>query len=224
MVLGLYYITKLRNGDKGEGLKFYGPEEAFIAYNEARVTLHAKIHCLVSDVDKDGNPIRHMIETSIGRIMVNEFVPKEAGYINEILTKKSLRDIIGEVIKVCGVTRTAAFLDDIKHLGYTMAFKGGLSFNLEDVIIPAEKDELVQKGYEEVEQIMNNYNMGFITNNERYNQIIDTWTHVNSDLSNILMKRLYSENQGFNSVYIMMHSVVRRSEARRVGREGMLEG
>ena len=212
MVLGLYYITKLRTGDKGEGLKFYGPEEAFIAYNEGRVTIHARIHCLVSDVDKDGNIIERMVETSVGRIMVNEFVPKEVGYLNEILTKKSLRDIIGDVIKVCGVTRTAMFLDDIKHLGYTMAFKGGLSFNLEDVIIPPEKDELVQKGYDEVEQIMNNYNMGFITNNERYNQIIDTWTHVNSDLSNILMKRLESENQGFNSVYMMMHSGARGSK------------
>ena len=212
MVLGLYYITKLRTGDKGEGLKFYGPEEAFIAFNEGRVTIHARIHCLVADIDKEGNQITRMIETSVGRIMVNEFVPKEVGYLNEILTKKSLRDIIGDVIKVCGVTRTAEFLDDIKHLGYTMAFKGGLSFNLEDVIIPPEKDELVQKGYDEVEQILNNYNMGFITNNERYNQIIDTWTHVNADLSNILMKRLETENQGFNSVYMMMHSGARGSK------------
>ncbi len=212
MVLGLYYISKLRTGDMGEGLTFYGPEEAFIAYNEGRVTLHARIKAVVEDVDDKGNPIKHMIETSVGRIMVNEYVPKEAGYLNEVLTKKSLRDIIGEVIKVCGVTRTAEFLDDIKHLGYTMAFKGGLSFNLEDVIIPAEKDELVQKGYDEVEQIMNNYNMGFITNNERYNQIIDTWTHVNANLSNILMKQLETENQGFNSVYMMMHSGARGSK------------
>ena len=144
--------------------------------------------------------------------MVNELVPKEVGFLTEGLTKKSLRYIIGAVIKVCGVTRTAEFLDDIKHLGYTMAFKGGLSFNLEDVIIPPEKEELVQKGYEEVEQILNNYNMGFITNNERYNQIIDTWTHVNSNLSNILVKRLENENQGFNSVYMMMHSGARGSK------------
>ncbi|MEG1616439.1 MAG: DNA-directed RNA polymerase subunit beta' [Bacteroidales bacterium] len=212
MVLGLYYITKLRTGDMGEGLTFYGPEEAFIAYNEGKVTLHAHIKVMDDDLDENGNIVKKMIETSVGRIMVNQFVPKEVGFINEVLTKKSLRDIIGEVIKVCGVTRTAEFLDDIKHLGYTMAFKGGLSFNLEDVIIPEEKDELVKKGYEEVEQIMNNYNMGFITNNERYNQIIDTWTHVNSNLSNILMKRLESENQGFNSVYMMMHSGARGSK------------
>ncbi|MEG1905373.1 MAG: DNA-directed RNA polymerase subunit beta', partial [Bacteroidales bacterium] len=212
MVLGLYYITKLRTGDMGEGLTFYGPEEAFIAYNEGKVTLHARIKVMDDDLDENGNIVKKMIETSVGRIMVNQFVPKEVGFINEVLTKKSLRDIIGDVIKVCGVTRTAEFLDDIKHLGYTMAFKGGLSFNLEDVIIPAEKDELVQKGYDEVEQIMNNYNMGFITNNERYNQIIDTWTHVNSNLSNILMKKLESENQGFNSVYMMMHSGARGSK------------
>ena len=212
MVLGLYYITKLRTGDMGEGLTFYGPEEAFIAYNEGKVTLHARIKVMDDDLDENGNIVKKMIETSVGRIMVNQFVPKEVGFINEVLTKKSLRDIIGDVIKVCGVTRTAEFLDDIKHLGYTMAFKGGLSFNLEDVIIPEEKDELVQKGYEEVEQILNNYNMGFITNNERYNQIIDIWTHVNSNLSNILMKRLESENQGFNSVYMMMHSGARGSK------------
>ena len=212
MVLGLYYITKLRTGDMGEGLTFYAPEEAFIAYNEGKVTLHARVKVLTQDLDENGNLVTKMVETSVGRIMVNEFVPKEVGFLNEVLTKKSLRDIIGDVIKVCGVTRTAEFLDDIKHLGYTMAFKGGLSFNLEDVIIPPEKEELVQKGYEEVEQILNNYNMGFITNNERYNQIIDTWTHVNSNLSNILMKRLENENQGFNSVYMMMHSGARGSK------------
>jgi DNA-directed RNA polymerase subunit beta' len=212
MVLGLYYITKLRTGDKGEGLTFYGPEEAFIAYNEGKVTLHARIKALLDDLDENGNIVKKMIDTSVGRIMVNEYVPKEVGFLNEVLTKKSLRDIIGDVIKACGVTRTAEFLDDIKNLGYTMAFKGGLSFNLEDVIIPEEKDELVQKGYEEVEQIMNNYNMGFITNNERYNQIIDIWTHVNSNLSNILMKKLENENQGFNSVYMMMHSGARGSK------------
>ena len=212
MVLGLYYITKLRTGDKGEGLTFYGPEEAFIAYNEGKVTLHARIKAIVDDLDENGNIVKKMIDTSVGRIMVNQYVPKEVGFLNEVLTKKSLRDVIGEVIKRCGVTRTANFLDDVKNLGYTMAFRGGLSFNLEDVIIPDEKEELVKKGYEEVEQIKNNYNMGFITNNERYNQIIDTWTHVNSDLSNILMKRLESENQGFNSVYMMMHSGARGSK------------
>ncbi|MCP9611650.1 DNA-directed RNA polymerase subunit beta' [Coprobacter tertius] len=212
MVLGLYYITKLRPGSKGEGLVFYGPEEAEIAYNEGKVTLHSKVKVMVDDLDEEGNPIQLLRETSVGRVLVNQLVPKEVGYINEILSKKSLRDIIGKVIKVCGVTRAAQFLDDIKNLGYYMAFKGGLSFNLADVIIPPEKEELVNEGYAEVEQILNNYNMGFITYNERYNQIIDTWTHVNSKLSNILMKQLSSDNQGFNSVYMMLDSGARGSK------------
>ncbi|MDR1738385.1 MAG: DNA-directed RNA polymerase subunit beta' [Candidatus Symbiothrix sp.] len=212
MVLGLFYITKLRKGAKGEGLSFYGPEEAIIAYNEGKVDIHAPVKVYVDDVDKDGKPINHQIETSVGRVMVNEFVPKEAGFINEILSKKSLRDIIGMVIKTCGVARTAQFLDDIKNLGYTMAFKGGLSFNLEDIIIPEEKEELVKEGYDEVEKIVENYNMGFITYNERYNQIIDTWTHVNSRLSDILMKQLSNDDQGFNSVYMMLDSGARGSK------------
>jgi DNA-directed RNA polymerase subunit beta' len=212
MVLGLFYITKLRKGAKGTDLKFYGSEEAIIAYNERKVDIHAPIKIYVDDVDKDGNPINHIIETSIGRVMVNEFVPKEVGYINEELSKKSLRDIIGKVIKICGVARTAQFLDDIKNLGYTMAFKGGLSFNLEDIIIPKEKETLVQEGYDEVEQILNNYNMGIITYNERYNQIIDTWTHVNSRLSDILMKQLREDDQGFNSVFMMLESGARGSK------------
>ena len=212
MVLGLYYITKLRPGAKGEGLVFYGPEEAEIAYNEGRVTLHAPVKVRVQDLDENGNLVEILHETSVGRILVNEFVPKEVGYINEILTKKSLRNIIGNVIKVCGVIRAAQFLDDIKNLGYKMAFKGGLSFNLADVIIPAEKEALVNEGYANVEQIMANYNMGFITYNERYNQIIDTWTHVNSKLSDILMKQLSSDNQGFNSVFMMLDSGARGSK------------
>ena len=212
MVLGLYYITKLRPGVKGEGLVFYGPEEAEIAYNEGRVTLHAPVKVRVQDLDENGNLVEVLRETSVGRILVNEFVPKEVGYINEILTKKSLRNIIGNVIKVCGVIRAAQFLDDIKNLGYKMAFKGGLSFNLADVIIPAEKEALVNEGYANVEQIMANYNMGFITYNERYNQIIDTWTHVNSKLSDILMKQLSSDNQGFNSVFMMLDSGARGSK------------
>ena len=212
MVLGLYYITKLRKGTQGEGLTFYGPEEATIAYNEKKLDIHAPIHVYVEDLDANGNLVKTMVETSVGRLMVNEFVPKEIGYVNEVLGKKSLRDIIGRVIKACGVARTAQFLDDIKNLGYYMAFKGGLSFNLADVLIPAEKDALVQKGYEEVEQIMANYNMGFITNNERYNQIIDTWTHVNSNLSNILIKQLTADNDGFNSIYMMMDSGARGSK------------
>ena len=213
MVLGLYYITKLRPGSLGEGLKFYGPEEAEIAYNEGKVSLHAPVSVVVKDVDKDGNIIELMVEnTSVGRVLVNQYVPQEIGYVNEILSKKSLRDIIGKVIKVCGVTRSAQFLDDIKNLGYYMAFKGGLSFNLGDVLVPPEKETLVAEGNAEVEQIMNNYNMGFITYNERYNQIIDTWTHVNSRLSDILMKQLSADNQGFNSVFMMLDSGARGSK------------
>ncbi len=212
MVLGLYYITKPRQGAKGEGLIFYSAEEAEIAYNEKKVALHAWIKVRIYDVNEKGEPVQKIIETTVGRILFNKCVPAEVGYINELLSKKSLRDIIGNVIEVCGVSRTAQFLDDIKDLGYSMAFKGGLSFNLNDVIIPAEKEELVKEGNAEVEEIMNLYNMGFITNNERYNQIIDTWTHVNSKLSNILMKQLASDNQGFNSVYMMLDSGARGSK------------
>ena len=212
MVLGLYYITKLRTGAKGEGLTFYGPEEALIAYNEGKVDIHAPVKVIVKDVDENGNIIDVMRETSVGRVIVNEIVPPEAGYINTIISKKSLRDIISDVIKVCGVAKAADFLDGIKNLGYQMAFKGGLSFNLGDIIIPKEKEVLVQKGYDEVEQVINNYNMGFITNNERYNQVIDIWTHVNSELSNILMKTISSDDQGFNSVYMMLDSGARGSK------------
>ncbi len=213
MVLGLYYITKLRRGDKGEGLVFYGPEEAEIAYNEGKVTLHAVVSVIVDDIDADGNPVKVLKEeTSVGRILFNEFVPKEIGYVNEIISKKSLRTIISKVIKSCGVPRSAKFLDDIKNLGYQMAFKGGLSFNLGDVLIPAEKEQLVKEGYAQVEEVMANYSMGFITNTERYNQIIDIWTHVNSNLTDILMKQLSSDNQGFNSVYMMLDSGARGSK------------
>ena len=213
MVLGLYYITKLRKGAKGEGLTFYGPEEALIAYNEGKCDIHAPVSVIVKDVDENGNIVDKMMhDTSVGRVIVNEIVPAEAGYINTIISKKSLRDIISHVIKVCGVAKAADFLDGIKNLGYYMAFKGGLSFNLGDIIIPEEKEALVQKGYDEVEQVINNYNMGFITNNERYNQVIDIWTHVNSELSNILMKTISSDDQGFNSVYMMLDSGARGSK------------
>jgi len=213
MVLGLYYITKLRKGDKGEGYKFYGPEEAEIAYNEGRVTLHAPVSVVVDDIDENGNPIKHMVSnTSVGRVLVNQYVPKEIGYVNEILSKKSLRSIISRVIKKCGIPRSAQFLDDIKNLGYRMAFQGGLSFNLGDVIIPAEKEAIVQEGYEQVEEVMNNYAMGFITNNERYNQIIDIWTHVNTKLTSVLMKQMTEANQGFNSVFMMLDSGARGSK------------
>ena len=212
MVLGLYYITKPRKGAMGDGLKFYGVEEALIAYNEKKVALHAPISVIVKDLNEKGELEDKMIETTVGRLIFNQNVPDEVGFVNTLVTKKSLRDIIGDVIKVCGVARTAQFLDDIKDLGYYMAFRGCLSFNLENVIIPKEKEELVEQGYKEVEEVMNNYNMGFITYNERYNQIIDIWTHVNSNLSNILMKTISSDDQGFNSVYMMLDSGARGSK------------
>jgi len=212
MVLGLYYITKLRKGAKGEGLKFYGPEEAIIAYNEGKVDIHAPVQVLVNDLDENGNIVKMMRETSVGRVIVNELVPDEVGYLNTIISKKSLRDIISDVIKTVGVDRACEFLDGIKNLGYKMAYQGGLSFNLGDIIIPKEKEELIKRGNEEIEQIMMNYNMGFITDNERYNQVIDTWTHVNNDLSNILMKTISSDDQGFNSVFMMLDSGARGSK------------
>ena len=213
MVLGLYYITKLRKGDKGEGTVFYGPEEAQIAYNEGKVTLHAPVTVMVDDIDGEGNPVRHLVkDTSVGRVLVNQFVPKEIGYVNEILSKKSLRNIISRVIKKCGIPRSAQFLDDIKNLGYKMAFQGGLSFNLGDVIIPAEKEEIVADGYKQVQEVMDNYSMGFITNTERYNQIIDIWTHVNSRLTDVLMKQMTEAQQGFNSVFMMLDSGARGSK------------
>ena len=212
MVLGLYYITKSRKDAKGTGLTFYGPEEAIIAYNEKAVDLHSVIKVMYPILQDDGTDKYELIETTVGRVIFNQVVPKEVGYINELLTKKSLRDIIGRVMKKTGTAKTAKFLDDIKEMGYTMAFRGGLSFNLDDVIIPEAKAELVQDGYNEVEEVMNNYNMGFITNNERYNQIIDIWTHTNAKLTQILMKQLSSDNSGFNSVYMMLDSGARGSK------------
>ena len=213
MVLGLYYITKLRANDKGEGLVFYGPEEAEIAYNEGKCSMHAIISVIVDDVDENGNHVKRMVkDTSVGRILFNQYVPDEIGYVNKLISKKSLRDIIGVVIKKCGVGRSAQFLDDIQNLGYYMAFRGGLSFNLGDVLVPPEKEQFVQEGYEQVEEVVNNYNMGFITNNERYNQIIDIWTHVNSRLTDTLMKEISTANQGFNPIYMMLDSGARGSK------------
>ncbi len=216
MVLGLYYITKSRKSTKekpvkGEGLVFYSPEEAEIAYNEKEVELHAHIKIKV-DVLEDGKIVNKLIETSLGRVLFNQHVPEGIGFINELLTKKALRDIIGSILKIKGTAATAKFLDDIKHLGYQMAFKGGLSFNLDDVIIPKEKVTLVKEGYAQVDEVLNNYNMGFITNNERYNQIIDIWTHTNARLTQTLMNQLSSDNQGFNSVYMMLDSGARGSK------------
>jgi DNA-directed RNA polymerase subunit beta' len=216
MVLGLYYMTKPRKSTPehpvlGEGQIFYSPEEVIIAYNEAKVALHANVKVKTYDVI-DGEVTLTMIESTVGRIIFNENVPRKAGFINELLTKKSLREIISHVLKTCGTAATADFLDDIKSLGFRMAFYGGLSFNLDDVVIPKEKDELVSDGYRQVEEVMNNYNMGFITNNERYNQIIDIWTHTNANLTRILMKKLSSDNGGFNSVYMMLDSGARGSK------------
>ncbi|MDE5888315.1 MAG: DNA-directed RNA polymerase subunit beta' [Muribaculaceae bacterium] len=213
MVLGLYYITKLRKGAMGEGTVFYGPEEAEIAYNEGRVSLHAPVTVMVDDMDENGNPVKVLKEnTSVGRILFNQFVPKEIGYVNEIISKKSLRNIITKVIKTCGVTRSAQFLDDIKNLGYKMAFRGGLSFNLGDVIIPEEKEQYVADGHAQVEEIKMNYAMGLIGEKERYQQVIDVWTHVNAKLANTLMKQMESDQQGFNSVYMMLDSGARGSK------------
>jgi DNA-directed RNA polymerase subunit beta' len=216
MVLGLYYITKGRTSTPdrkviGEGGIFYSPEEVIIAHNEGKLELHAPIKVKSYDL-KDGVPTLMMIETTCGRVLFNEHVPREVGFVNDVLTKKALRDIIGNVLKISGTARTAQFLDDIKELGYHMAFKGGLSFNLDDIIIPKEKEILVSKAEAEVKDVMMNYNMGLITNNERYNQIIDIWTHTNSRLTNTLMDQLKNDNQGFNSIYMMFDSGARGSK------------
>ncbi|MBT7749489.1 MAG: DNA-directed RNA polymerase subunit beta' [Flavobacteriales bacterium] len=212
MVLGLYYITKARQGTKeepmiGEGKVFYSPEEVIIAHNEGKLGLHSIIKVRIMDRDE-----RRIEETTCGRILFNQVVPEDAGYINEVLTKKSLRGIISRVLKTCGQAATAKFLDDIKALGFYMAFKGGLSFNLADVLVPDEKMDLLGKAQQEVDEVMMNYNMGLITNNERYNQIIDIWTHTNSKLTHVLMNRLKNDNQGFNSVYMMFDSGARGSK------------
>ncbi len=212
MVLGLYYITKMRPGAKGSGMKFYGPEEALIAYNQGRVAIHAPVNVIVEDRDENGEYIQVMRETSVGRIIANQVVPREMGYINTIISKKSLRDIITEVIKRVGVARSAEFLDGLKNLGYYMAFKGGLSFNLDDVIIPEEKAELVRKGHEKVDEILAEYNLGLITDKERYNKVIDVWTHASEELAEILINTIKYDDQGFNSVYMMLDSGARGSK------------
>lgn len=216
MVLGLYYMTKGRRSEaarpvKGEGLRFYSPEEVIIAYNEKKVELHSWVFVRLP-IEENGKLVDKMVETTVGRIIFNQVVPSEFGYINQLLTKKSLRDIIGNILKKTGTAKTAHFLDDIKDLGYTMAFRGGLSFNLGDVIVPKAKDELIEAANEEVDEVMNNYNMGFITNNERYNQIIDIWTHTNANLTRKVMEDLSKDNQGFNSVYMMLDSGARGSK------------
>ena len=211
MVLGLYYITKIRPGAKGEGLTFYGPEEALIARNEGRCDLHALVKVVVDDL-VDGQIQKRLVETSVGRVIVNGIIPDEVGFFNDVISKKTLRGLISNVIKAVGMAQACEFLDGIKNLGYRMAYVAGLSFNLGDIIIPPEKEEIVGRGRKEVEEITNNYNMGFITNKERYNQVIDAWTHVNTDLGNILMKEMTEADQGFNAVYMMLDSGARGSK------------
>lgn len=216
MVLGLYYITKGRKSEpghtmKGEGKNFYSPEEVIIAYNEKQADLHSWIKVRIP-VEENGVKVEKLIETTVGRVLFNQVVPEEYGFINQLLTKKSLRDIIGDLLKKTGTAKAARFLDDIKNMGFTMAFKGGLSFNLGDVVVPKLKEELIHKANLEVEEVMSNYNMGFITNNERYNQIIDIWTHTNSNLTKKVMSDLSTDNQGFNPAYMMLDSGARGSK------------
>jgi len=217
MVLGLYYMTKIRKSTedrkmKGEGQVFYSPEEVIIAHNEGRAHLNSPIKVRVKDIDEEGEAITHIVETSVGRVLFNEVAPKEVGFINELLTKKALRDIIGEVLKATDVPRTGEFLNEIKNLGYDYAFRGGLSFSLGDIIIPKEKDVLVDDANSQVDNIIGNYNMGLITNNERYNQVIDVWTATNADLTEMAMKRIMEDDQGFNAVYMMLDSGARGSK------------
>src|SRR5690554_5018601 len=212
MVLGLYYMTKPREGARGEGMVFYSPEEVMIAYEEKAIALHAVVKVKVEDVDENGEYFKHIIETTVGRVLFNEKVPRKVGYINQLLTKKSLRTIISDIYKKCGNAETVAFLDAIKDLGYHMAYRGGLSFNIDDVVIPEDKDTIVTGGYDEVDEVINNYNMGFITNNERYNQVIDIWTHANSRLTHAVMKTISNDKQGFNSIYMMLDSGARGSK------------
>jgi DNA-directed RNA polymerase subunit beta' len=230
MVLGLYYMTKGRRTDdsrvmNGEGSTFYSSEEVIIAFNEKKIDFHAIIRLKKSCYDRilgeksmlqkrtpEEEENSKYFDTTVGRVLFNEVVPKEYGYLNQLLTKKSLRDIISDVLKKCGTARTAKFLDDIKELGFTMAFKGSLSFNLDYVIVPKEKETLINQADKEVDEIMANYNMGFITNNERYNQIIDVWTRTNTRLTQTLMNQLSKDNQGFNPVYMMLDSGARGSK------------
>ncbi|MCB0476164.1 MAG: DNA-directed RNA polymerase subunit beta', partial [Flavobacteriaceae bacterium] len=217
MVLGLYYMTKQRRSTpeykvKGEGAVFYSPEEVTIAFNERKVDLNAIIKVRTKDLNKDGELVTQLIETTVGRVLFNEVVPEKAGYINEVLTKKSLRDIIGRILKLTDVPTTGEFLDSIKEMGYKFAFQGGLSFSLGDIIIPAEKTKMIESASEQVETITASYNMGMLTNKERYNQVIDIWSSTNNKLTEMSMKRLREDQQGFNSVYMMLDSGARGSK------------
>ena len=217
MVLGLYYMTKERKSTKdvpvkGEGLTFYSPEEVTIAFNEEMVELNAGIKVRTYDIDEEGNSVKKIIETTVGRVLFNEVVPEAAGYINEVLTKKSLRGIIGGILKVTDIPTTGDFLDEIKNMGYKFAFQGGLSFSLGDIIIPEEKGAMIAEANKEVDGIVMNYNMGMLTQKERYNQVIDIWGRTNNQLTELSMKRLREDQQGFNSVYMMLDSGARGSK------------
>ena len=217
MVLGLYYITKGKKSTpedtvKGEGKVFYSPEEVIIAYNERKVDLHAGIKVKANIRNSDGSLTNKLIETTVGRVIFNQHVPKNVGFINALLTKKSLREIIGDIIKWTNIPTTAKFLDDIKQLGFRMAFKGGLSFNINDLIIPDTKVAMIENATGEVDEVWDNYNAGLITNNERYNGIIDIWSRVDTRLTETLIQELASDKQGFNSVYMMLDSGARGSK------------
>jgi DNA-directed RNA polymerase subunit beta' len=217
MVLGLYYITKGKKSTetekvRGEGMSFYSPEEVIIAYNEDRIDLHAPIKVKVNVRDAKGKLEKKLIETTVGRILFNQFVPAEVGYVNALLTKKSLRDIIGDIINITNVPKTAKFLDEIKQLGFRMAFRGGLSFNPQDLIIPDVKGQLLENAKAEVDEVWDNYNMGLITNNERYNQIVDIWSRVDTRITETLIREMQNDKQGFNSVYMMLDSGARGSK------------
>jgi DNA-directed RNA polymerase subunit beta' len=217
MVLGLYYITKgKRTTDKekmkGEGKAFYSSEEVIIAYNEGKIDLHAWIKVKANVRSENGQLEMSLIETTVGRVLFNQHVPAEVGFVNALLTKKNLREIIGDIINITNVPKTAKFLDDIKQLGFRTAFKGGLSFNINDLIIPDVKEQLLENAKNEVEEVWESYNMGLITNNERYNQIVDIWSRVDTRITETLIKELSSDKQGFNSVYMMLDSGARGSK------------
>ncbi len=216
MVLGLYYITKgKKTTDKekvrGEGKAFYSNEEVIIAYNEGQIDLHAHIK-VKTNVREAGQIKRKLVETTVGRVLFNQTVPKEVGFVNALLTKKSLREIIGDIIKITDIPKAAKFLDDIKQLGFRMAFQGGLSFNINDLIIPDVKQDLLENAKVEVDEVWENYNMGLITNNERYNQIVDIWSRVDTRITETLIRELATDKQGFNSVYMMLDSGARGSK------------
>ena len=225
MVLGLYYISKVRPGTKGEGLSFYGPEEALIAYNEGRCDVHAPIKCIVNDVDEDGILVKKMVETTVGRIIINEIVPDEVGFVNEVVGKKALKKIIAKVIKGVGMARACQFLDGVKNLGYRKAYEGGLSFNLNDIIEPADRQSLIDAGNDQIEEISQQYAFGLITEKERYNKVIATWSEVNDKVKASLLKTMTEDNQGFNAVFMMLDSGARGSNdqiAQLAGMRGLM--